>query len=310
MIVCTESDVSCSIRCQKCSKLTALSPYYTQNGIGFRIKNYARHIDSCRANPPSKMDHQQNLPFDPSHLMEKLRSEQRKNELLEIRLAGLKRSSEIRNGKNQLKKAKKNNESFSKENVEPLPNEPSALKTRVKNILNTQEILKNENHELKKRIFAMKNEFNDDLKKLKDSSLQSLSAEQVNVSNHGAIEVDKWRQKAENFQTELKHVQNELYHSQLERSNLLHTVMELKGKVRVMARLRPAKSSKQIKFELNSRRTELICELPKFNWNSFYQTKYQIFQYTKALKKKRADLTIYLGQTMVKVMFLIWFHLS
>lgn len=266
MIVCTESDVSCSIRCTKCSKITALSPYYKQSGIGFRVKNYARHIDSCRVNPPSNVHHQQILPLDQSNLMKKLESEQRKNQLLEMRLAGLKRSSKIRSDKNQSKKAKKNNESFSKENVDPLPNEPAKINVdiqdRIKNVLKTQNIIKNENHELKQRILALKNEFNDELKKVKDFELQSLSAEQVNVSNHGALEVEEWRRKAESFQMELKHIQNELHHSQLERSNLLHTVMEMIGKVRVMARLRPAKSSKQIKFEINSRRTELTCKLP------------------------------------------------
>ncbi|XP_055325645.1 protein claret segregational-like [Sitodiplosis mosellana] len=65
----------------------------------------------------------------------------------------------------------------------------------------------------------------------------------------------KWKKSLED---EVKMVRGQLRSSQMERRNLLHALLDLQGKVRVMARLCPAKClSAKIQYQINSNQTKL-----------------------------------------------------
>lgn len=252
----TASDISCSIQCPKCSKLSALSIYYTQNGVGFRIKNYARHVGSVHSSgSASNESPEQNV------LMEQFQSEQRKNESLRKELTGLKRTVAMQN--KDAKRMRSANESIDADaSHTPFALDDSGfsegVKNQIENVSKTQKGLKNDNLQLKNDVQNMRNELEAELKKIKTETLPLL-IKQTKIRSDEVDSTDEWRQKAEKLQAELKNMKSELRRSQLERCDLLHNVLLLRGKARVMARLRPEYGN-QMKFEINSRRTELHGE--------------------------------------------------
>lgn len=76
----------------------------------------------------------------------------------------------------------------------------------------------------------------------------------------GAQMVEIWRKKSAQCELDLKKVQMALEKSEKKRRDLLHLVLDLKGKVRVMARLRTVADSTSFNFELNENCDQLICK--------------------------------------------------
>lgn len=72
--------------------------------------------------------------------------------------------------------------------------------------------------------------------------------------------VEMWRKKSVQCELDLKKVQMALEKSEKKRRELLHLVLDLKGKVRVMARLRTVADSTSFNFELNENCDQLICK--------------------------------------------------
>lgn len=259
----TASDISCSIQCPKCSKSSALSIYYTQNGIGFRIKNYARHVGSVHSSGSAPNDSpEQNV------LMEQFQSEQRKNESLRKELTGLKRTVAIQN--NDAKRMRTASESNDEDATgTPLVFNDSGfnegVQNQIENVSKSQKGLKNDNQQLKNDVQNMRKELKAELRKIETETLPLL-IKQTTIRSDEVDSTDVWRQKAEKLEAELKKMKSELHRSQLERCDLLHNVLLLRGKVRVMARLRP-ENINQMKFEINSRRTQLHGEFNCFAFN-------------------------------------------
>lgn len=85
----------------------------------------------------------------------------------------------------------------------------------------------------------------------------------INTSNDEGIEIsmerksdEQWREKVEKLEAELKKAKLELQNSNIDRRNLLHNLLELKGKVRIVCRLRPILDgfSEKIDYKINQYR--------------------------------------------------------
>lgn len=258
----TASDISCSIQCPKCAKSSALSIYYTQNGIGFRIKNYARHVGSVHSSGSAP-----NESAEQNVLMEQFQSEQRKNESLRKELTGLKRTVAMQsNDAKRMRSASKSNDEDAIGT--PLLNDSGfneGVQNQIENVSKTQKGFENDNQQLKIDVQNMRNEFEAELKKIETETLPLL-IKQTTIRSDEVDSTNEWRQKAKKLEAELKKIKSELHRSQLERCDLLHNVLLLRGKVRVMARMRP-ENDNQMKFEVNSRRTQLHGEFNCFALN-------------------------------------------
>lgn len=75
------SDMKCSIRCPQCGKNSALCRYYTQAGVGvgFRIRNFIRHIETFHKNSPERTPLAE---IEVNRLKSSLNAEKEKNESL------------------------------------------------------------------------------------------------------------------------------------------------------------------------------------------------------------------------------------
>lgn len=77
-------------------------------------------------------------------------------------------------------------------------------------------------------------------------------------------DVAEWREKAQQLQKKLDYVQVELEVANAERRELLHKVLDLQGRARVMCRFRPslnaAESANEMKIQISPNRNKLTCK--------------------------------------------------
>lgn len=88
---------------------------------------------------------------------------------------------------------------------------------------------------------------------LKDENMRLLTKSNADVEPQLAVE--EWRQKAEELEIDLKKAKAELMKANYDRRELLHKFLEMKGKIRVACRLRPAlvESKETIQFQTRGR---------------------------------------------------------
>lgn len=241
------TQMKCSIRCIKCGKLSALSPYFTQDGVGFRINNFARHVSTSHIKTPAEkalpmLTGATQIRKPALNIINRIRSEQ---------VRSLKRKIQyIERSRRSSKRAMIND-------VTSTPSESPETQISCCDLSSSHAGLEAENKALKQEILTSRENFNYDIANLlreKEVLLQKLT------SSNGSMEME-WQEKAKTFEKQLEEVRRELHSSQMERRDLLHSLLDLKGKVRVMARLCPVKkSSNMIQFKINANQTNLKCE--------------------------------------------------
>lgn len=164
------------------------------------------------------------------------------------------------------------------EKYDVLLNENVGLKLQNTNSKCNMELLQSNYEKLKEaqqKLYDADNKWRDDsisMQKLYETVL--IENEQLKSENKqmkgGAFSMDElngsleelnsvdWRQKTQSLETDLNQAQSELYFSQIAYRDVLHSLLDLQGKVRVMARLQPAVDP--FKFEVNSRQNRLKCK--------------------------------------------------
>lgn len=129
---------------------------------------------------------------------------------------------------------------------------------RIENLLQVQKNLKTHNEQLKLDVQRIREEVQDQIKSVELSV--PFNHLMRNPENDGDIDMEAnyLREKINGLETDLDKVKSELHLSQLERRDLLHSLLDLQGKVRTMARLRPAIDP--FTFHVNSHQNHLKCE--------------------------------------------------
>lgn len=129
------------------------------------------------------------------------------------------------------------------------------LEQNYRELSDSHQLLKSENDQLKASIFVLKEEKQNVVNDLENTRTQS----QMNIND---AEVAKWRQRARDYETELKKTQSELYASHEIRRDLLNSMLNLQGRVRVMARLRPVlkTGTNEVRLEINTGHNKLKCK--------------------------------------------------
>lgn len=244
------ANVKCSICCPKCKKFTVLSSYFTLAGLGFRMNNYSRHVATFHSEPLNDVIHSGML------ITRKVKP---------IYRPALKRLNQKRIIPKPLNSSLDTSSSSSPSNVYaqcvaqasqiPLSTSApdSAFHQKLVELYTAHKQLKNENAQLRENMLSIQREVENEMMNQMAGQLQ-----RVSVNQSTDADVKEWKEKAEKFEMDLIQAQTELRATQIERRNLLHSLLDLKGKVRVMARLRPlVRSSDQILFEISRCKTRL-----------------------------------------------------
>lgn len=229
--------VKCSICCPNCKKLVALSPYYTTAGIGFRSNNFARHVSN-------------------------LHGEQKENiAVKQVVMVSRKRKIPFsnQNGIHRRRLIAKNVECASAQTLATVPDNQELEK------------LKHENDQLKHSISGLKEEKENLINDLQNTQAKLTQIESQSQVVNSNAEMVEWRQRATNLQMELTKIQSELYTSYMIRRDLLHSNLNLQGRLRVMARLRPVftQGTNAMRIQINSSHNELKCKSVFFNQHNF-----------------------------------------
>lgn len=147
----------------------------------------------------------------------------------------------------------------------------SQLKTELHGLAVYKELY-DEMIQAQKKLFDEKTKLQDEAGKIKNDyellvkthkntrmqlSMQQCMTDNDSVDCEGSV-ISELRQKAEHLAINLDKTQSDLFASQIERRNLLHKLLDLQGKVRVMARLRP--SLEPISFSTNMEQNQLTSE--------------------------------------------------
>lgn len=124
------------------------------------------------------------------------------------------------------------------------------------------ETLKYENGQLKHSISVLKEEKGNLMNDLQNTQAKLTQIESQSKVVSSNAEMVEWRQTTSNLQMKLTKIQSELYESHMIRRDLLHLNLNLQGKLRVMARLRPpfTQGVNEMRLQINSRHNELKCE--------------------------------------------------
>lgn len=93
------------------------------------------------------------------------------------------------------------------------------------------------------------------------------------AQNSEHLELETWKKKAHTFEVELDRLRNELDAAHSERRELLHQVLNLKGKARIMCRFRPQLDDLELKdkvdVQINSNQNQMTCKFYS-RLNSFH----------------------------------------
>lgn len=218
--------IKCIVRCPKCGKASHLSSYFTLTGVGFRLSNFVRHLDETHQN-----ETQQALPLNDiqiNQLTTKLSVEKLKNKELRLKLTAKHRS---------MIAMQKENESVCLGTVDATNSQ--TLK-QFDELTKTNEKLVQENLLLK-----------EDIKKICDESKDKMTASS-NLSQISDEELEKIQQ----LKKDLTKAKTELAQANCDRRELLHMLLEQKGKFRVVCRLRPplTETEETTKFDIKGRK--------------------------------------------------------
>lgn len=153
--------------------------------------------------------------------------------------------------------ASKTTNSKKKRNGKENMSDPELMES-IKTIVESQNLLRDENTLLKRDMVAQINGFRDTIKNVENAARNFTSAAPKKNDS------DVWREKSQALQTKLEKAQDELELSNTERRDLLHKFLDLLGRARVVCRFRPVlnaiESSNQMKIQTNSNLNQLTCE--------------------------------------------------
>lgn len=251
------SATKCSILCPKCGNKSVLSTYYTTAGVAFRMKNFARHIDTCRK---TSLERVPLADVQANRLMIQLSAERTKNKFLRSK-------KRVSISSHSLAKRSRN------ENL--TDDESNGLLCKLEQ---QKKVLEGENEKLKKELEEVKsgnvsvssNKSDAEQWRGKANTLQSqleqiqreLDVARSTASN--SSDVSKWREEKEAIGKELEKAKSDLEYVNHERSVLLQQLLDLQGKARLMVRFRPPlndhESSNIIRTKVQENQTKLHCK--------------------------------------------------
>lgn len=262
------SATKCNIFCPKCGNKSSLSPYYTHAGIGFRMNNFARHIDTFHNTS------QERVPLadvQVNRLMVQLGAERTKNKFL--------RSKRVSTSTHSLAKKQR------KDNLGG--QESNGLLCELQQ---QKKWLEEENMKLKKELEEAKSgngsangspdtDHESDAKQWREkvNKLESQLAQvqnELNFAHSTALDssdVSKLREEKEAIKKELQDTKSDLEFVNRERSILLQQLLDLQGKARLMVRFRPPlneyESSNIMRTKVQSNQTQLLCKYLNLEFN-------------------------------------------
>lgn len=250
------SDLKCSICCPNCKKFVTLSPYFTLTGIGFRVQNFARHFATYHSAPLTNLNPMQ-CGIIKKKLNQSTRPALKRLSVMHKRTA-VAISSTLNNSLLDTSSPSTSLDNTQMSSITatlpvPVTYTDPMINQKVVELYNSHQQLKNECDELRNMAASLKIDIENEKKqierKMMDKIVQDL--ERVSLQQRTDGDAENWQQKFEAIEYELFQTKAQLREFQLERRNLLHELLDLKGRVRVMARLRPLyQSSEQMMFEI------------------------------------------------------------
>lgn len=200
-----------------------MSCYHTSTAIGFRLSNFVRHLDEKHQNQTQADKASPLNEIQINNLMTQLSVQKLKNRELRFELNSKHRTlitKQMGNASACL----------------------SAVTTAKENLSNHSDEWTKEREKILKENSA-----------LKEENMRLLTKSNADVEPQLAVE--EWRQKAEELEIDLKKAKAELMNANYDRRELLHKFLEMKGKIRIVCRLRPAleESKETIQFQTKGR---------------------------------------------------------
>lgn len=200
-----------------------MSCYHTSTAISFRLSNFIRHLEDKHQNLTQADEASPLNEIQINNLTTQLSVQKLKNRELRLKL----------NSKHRTLITKQ---------IENASACFSAVNTAKENLSNQSEEWTKEREQILKENSA-----------LKDENMRLLTKSNANVEPQ--LAVAKWRQKAEGLEIDLKKAKAELMKANYDRRELLHKFLEMKGKIRIVCRLRPSleESKETIQFQTKGR---------------------------------------------------------
>lgn len=169
------------------------------------------------------------------------------------------------------------------------------LKSQYDELNQTQQKLKDEKKKWEDDAVSVKKLYETALKEnelLKSENKRlddSFPMDKMNCSLERLSSVD-WCEKAKSLETDLNEAQSELYLSQMANRDILHSLLDLQGKVRMMARLQPAVNP--FRFVVNSHQNQLKrkSKFLVFNFKADYLLQWLLFSIYE--KRRRESFQI------------------
>lgn len=241
---------NCVVLCPKCSVKSTLSQYWTRNGPAFRLFNFKRHVMAHANDKNSNVL----LITEPTNLNQSNVNDENQ---LNVELA-LNDKLPLNTSDHEANVANRKKRYSQKHKVHSNSAQRSRIILSKTNVLRSKVALKRKPFSRLENISPQKMKIDDMV--LNDENLQmQLNDAQTKLNHFESLENEN-----KTLRSELNDARIELNRMNMERKFLLNANLELRGKIRVFCRLRPALENEEqmtkINFNVLPNQKLQICE--------------------------------------------------